>query len=51
MARREGGWGQCHVKFDPEAPGVETWTPTPFDGDYGICLRPVPISMDPRRAA
>ncbi|WP_309627601.1 N-acetyltransferase [Brevundimonas sp.] len=50
-ARREGGWGHCHVKFDPETPGVETWSPTPFDGDYGICLRPVPVAAEHRRAA
>ncbi len=50
-ARREGGWGHCHVKFDPDTPGVETWSPTPFDGDYGICLRPVPVAMPERRAA
>ncbi|WP_426036101.1 N-acetyltransferase [Brevundimonas sp. DC300-4] len=51
MARREGGWGHCHVKFDPDTPGVDTWSPTPFDGDYGICLRPVPVTGDERRAA
>lgn len=50
-ARREGGWGHCHVKFDPETPGIESWAPTPFDGDYGISLRPVPVSMPERRAA
>lgn len=50
-ARREGGWGHCHVKFDPDTPGVDTWSPTPFDGDYGICLRPVPVAMPERRAA
>ncbi len=42
-ARDEGGWGHCHVKFDPGVAGVETWAPTPYDGDYGICLRPVPL--------
>ena len=50
-ARREGGWGHCHVRFDPDAPGIETWSPTPFDGDYGICLRPVPVVVAERRAA
>ena len=50
-ARREGGWGHCHVKFDPDTPAVETWSPTPFDGDYGICLRPVPVAAEQRRAA
>jgi hypothetical protein len=51
IARREGGWGHCHVKFDPDTPGVDTWSPTPFDGDYGICLRPVPVTGEERRAA
>lgn len=50
-ARREGGWGHCHVRFDPDAPGIDTWSPTPFDGDYGICLRPVPFVTPERRAA
>ena len=52
-ARREGGWGHCHVKFAPGTPGGETWSPTPFDGDYGICLRPVPVAVAvaERRAA
>lgn len=43
-ARHEGGWGHCHVKFDPSVRGVQTWAPTPFDGDYGVCLRPVPLA-------
>ena len=51
-AKREGGWGHCHVRFEPDTPGAETWTPTPFDGDYGICLRPVPMqAVAGRRAA
>lgn len=40
IARREGGWGHCHVRFAGEAP--TSWSPTPWDGDYGFCLRPVP---------
>ncbi len=48
-ARDEGGWGHCHVKFEPGTPGVQTWAPTPFDGDFGICLRPVPISPTARQ--
>ena len=40
-ARHEGGWGHAHVKFRDEVMS-EHWSPTPFDGDYGICLRPVP---------
>lgn len=50
-ARREGGWGHCHVKFGPTAPGAAVWSPTPFDADYGICLRPVPVSVPEVRAA
>lgn len=50
-ARREGGWGHCHSRFAADAPGLETWAPTPFDGDYGLCLRPVPVSLLERRAA
>lgn len=50
-ARREGGWGHCHVRFEPGVDGVATWAPTPFDGDYGICLRPVPLETAARRAA
>jgi len=50
-AKHEGGWGHCHVRFEPGTPGIETWAPTPFDGDYGICLRPVPVEAVVRRAA
>lgn len=50
-AKREGGWGHCHVRFEPETEGIDTWAPTPFDGDYGICLRPVPVSALEARAA
>jgi len=39
-ARREGGWGHCHAQFEGVAPG--DWSPTPFDGDYPVCLRPAP---------
>lgn len=47
-ARREGGWGHAHVRFnDPSMAGL--WSPTPFDGDYGICLRPVPDRRPVRR--
>lgn len=46
-ARREGGWGHCHAAFTPEldradAPGADDWRPTPFDGDYSFCTRPLP---------
>ena len=43
-ARHEGGWGHCHVRFSQDAPDPALWSPTPFDGDYGICLRPVPTT-------
>lgn len=39
-ARREGGWGHCHARFEGGPP--DDWSPTPFDGDYPICLRPAP---------
>lgn len=40
-ARQEGGWGHCHVAFDT---GMQDagWRPTPYDGDYSFCLRPLP---------
>lgn len=40
-AHREGGWGHCHVAFDA---GMQDagWRPTPYDGDYSFCLRPLP---------
>ncbi len=40
-ARHEGGWGHAHVRFNDPTLATQ-WSPTPFDGDYGICLRPVP---------
>lgn len=49
-ARREGGWGHCHVSFSPDAPDPALWTPTPYDGDYAICLRPVPLDAGVRSA-
>lgn len=40
-ARREGGWGHCHAVIDD--PGLAAfWSPTPFDGDYGVCARHPP---------
>lgn len=50
-ARREGGWGHCHVQFAPDAPDPALWSPTPYDGDYGVCLRPLPLSPASRRTA
>ncbi len=43
-ARREGGWGHAHARFGAERDAQLRlgWTPTPFDGDYSFCLRPVP---------
>ena len=43
-ARREGGWGHAHARFRPDwEPRLRAgWSPTPFDGDYSFCLRPVP---------
>lgn len=45
-ARHEGGWGHCHVLFASDGPDVSTWSPTPYDGDYGVCLRPVPLGPE-----
>lgn len=42
-ARREGGWGHCHVVFTPDVDAADGWRPTPFDGDYSFCIRPLPI--------
>lgn len=43
-ARREGGWGHAHARFSQRWDGQlrQAWSPTPFDGDYSFCLRPVP---------
>lgn len=41
-ARREGGWGHCHVAFAPDFTERDDWRPTPFDGDYSFCVRPLP---------
>ncbi|CAN5293587.1 hypothetical protein BH10PSE2_BH10PSE2_22500 [soil metagenome] len=42
-ARREGGWGHGHAVFRAGGPDPDSWQPTPFDGDHGICQRPLPI--------
>lgn len=47
-ARREGGWGHCHVRFAPDGPDPALWSPTPYDGDYAMCLRPVPAAAGGR---
>lgn len=44
-ASHEGGWGHCHIRFAEDAPSPELWSPTPFDGDYAICLRPLPLEV------
>ncbi len=48
-ARREGGWGHCKLAWAGDAPALP-WEPTPFDGDYEVCLRPAPAG-ERRRAA
>jgi len=48
-ARREGGWGHCHVKFAVDAPDPELWSPTAYDADYAVCMREPPITQAIRR--
>ena len=45
-ARREGGWGHGYVQFAAgQADDMRReWSPTPFDGDHGVCLRHPPIA-------
>ena len=43
VTRSEGGWGHCHVRFAEGAPDPALWSPTPYDGDYAACLRPLPL--------
>lgn len=43
-ARREGGWGHCHAAFGAKAPDPALWSPSAWDGDYSICLRPAPFA-------
>ena len=50
-ARREGGYGHCHFKMAEGFDGHQTWQPTPFDGDYSICMRPLPLAEMAKRAA
>lgn len=50
-AWREGGWGHCHARFKAGEEAIETWAPTPFDGDYQMCLRPVPVGKADMRVA
>jgi len=53
FSRREGGWGHCHVRFADKSPDPALWSPTPYDGDYAACLRPLPLThrADARRGA
>ncbi|MDP2117120.1 MAG: N-acetyltransferase, partial [Brevundimonas sp.] len=50
-ARHEGGWGHCHARFAPDAPDPALWSPTPWDGDYAVCLRPLPLTPPGRARA
>lgn len=50
-ARREGGWGHGHARFNEDAPDPSLWAPTPFDGDYALCLRPPPVGAAAGRPA
>lgn len=49
-ARHEGGWGHSHVRFAPDGPDPTLWSPTPYDGDYAMCLRPLPLRRAVGRA-
>jgi hypothetical protein len=42
-ARREGGWGHCLARIAPDL-AAASWLPTPFDGDYSLCVRPAPMA-------
>ncbi|QYF86256.1 GNAT family N-acetyltransferase [Brevundimonas sp. PAMC22021] len=48
-ARREGGWGHGHAAFREESL-APLWRPTPLDGDYLVCNRPVPSAQERRQA-
>lgn len=50
-ARHEGGYGHCHFLMAPDFTGHHSWQPTPFDGDYSICWRPMPIDEAQKRVA
>ncbi len=50
-ARREGGWGHCFVAFRQGGPDPASWAPTPFDGDYWVCARNVPLTRSSARRA
>lgn len=46
-ARREGGWGHGHIRLRPGGESLQTWSPTPFDGDHAFCQRPAPVRRTP----
>lgn len=48
-ARREGGWGHGQAAFREESL-APLWRPTPLDGDYLVCNRPVPPALERRQA-
>ncbi len=50
-ARREGGWGHGHALFAANAPDASAWAPTPYDGDYMVCLRQPTVAMAGARQA
>ena len=31
------------MRFAEGAPDPALWSPTPYDGDYAACLRPLPL--------
>ena len=31
------------MRFAPDGPDPALWSPTPYDGDYAMCLRPLPF--------
>ena len=41
-ARHEGGWTHAHIRLSADAPDIEGWAPTPFDGDLFMSLRTPP---------
>lgn len=47
-ARREGGWGHGHIRFRAGGESLQTWSPTPFDGDHAFCQRPAPLRVPAR---
>lgn len=51
QARQEGGYGHCHFRMAPDFTGHNSWQPTPFDGDYSICWRPLPLDEAQKRVA